>query len=98
MKTVLLYMLAASSKIHHKDWKRIKKPVRAIGAENIMMTLAEYYRQEGLQEGWQKGKQEGIQEGKQEGKEEGIQEGRKEGQIVAIERILSSRLEHCRKT
>ena len=92
LKTVLLYMLAASSKIHHKDLeKELKNRLRAIGAENIMMTLAEYYRQEGLQEGWQKGKQEGIQEGKQEGKEEGIQEGRKEGQIVAIERILSSR-------
>ncbi len=38
-----------------------------------------YLRQEGVQEGHQKGLQEGIQEGRQKGLQEGIQEGRQRG-------------------
>ena len=88
LKAVLLYMMTASSKVNHEDLeKELKKQLQYIGAENIMMTLAEHYRQEGIQEGWQSGKQEGIQEGLQEG----LQEGWQKGQNAAIQRILHSR-------
>lgn len=84
LKTVLLYMISASNKIQHKDLeKELKKQLQYIGAENIMMTLAEHYRQEGLQEGWQKGKEEGKQEGKQE--------GWYEGKLEDIKKILKIR-------
>ena len=103
LKTVLSYIIAASSNVKPEDLDKVLKSLLPyIGGENIMMTLAEYYRQEGrqegmtlaehyklegLQEGWQKGKE----EGKQEGREEGRQEGRIEGQRIAIRRILDSR-------
>ena len=79
-KIMLLYMIAASKKVKFKDIEReLNNQLRYIGAENIMMTLAEHY------------KQEGRQEGRQEGKQEGRQEGRKEGQVSAILRILDAR-------
>lgn len=87
LKTVLLYMIAGS-KVKHVDLeKELKSRLRSIGADNIMITLAEHYRQEGLQEGWHKG----TEEGWKKGKEEGLQEGLQKGQVAAIKKILNSR-------
>ena len=43
------------------------------------MTLAQQFRQEGIEKGIQEGRQEGIQEGRQEGIQEGRQKGIQEG-------------------
>lgn len=79
LKTVLLYMMAGS-KVKYADLeKELKSHLQPIGAKNIMMTLAEHY------------KQEGRQEGRQEGWQKGTLEGLQKGQIIALEKILQSR-------
>lgn len=50
------------------------------------MTIAEALKQEGIQEGIQKGKLEGIQEGIQKG----LEKGRREGIIAVAKNMLDS--------
>ena len=61
LKTVLLYMLTANSKVKHEDLeKELNSQLRYIGAENIMMTLAEHYIQQGMQKGRKEGQVDSI--------------------------------------
>ena len=67
------------------------------------MTLAQQFRQEGIEEGIQtgieegiqkgiqKGRREGITKGSQKGIDEGIQKGRREARIGLLRRLLQRR-------
>ncbi|HGJ5856720.1 Rpn family recombination-promoting nuclease/putative transposase, partial [Arsenophonus nasoniae] len=62
--------------------------------EGALMTIAQALRQEGLQEGLQRGKLEGMQigeqKGVQKGKLEGIQEGEKQASMKIARQMLES--------
>ena len=96
LKTVLLYIMTAGVKVNHEElYTELKNRLRYAGADNIMMTIAEHLRQEGLQEGLQKGMEQGIEQGMekgwQSGRQEGIQEGLYTGKLDDIQKILKIR-------
>ena len=72
----LSYIIEASE-INKQDFINVVKTGLSISGEKVM-TLAEQFRQEGMQEGVQLGKQEGLQLGKQAGILEGLQKGKLE--------------------
>lgn len=66
---------------------RLRERIVKIQDERLrtkVMTISDYFRQEGRQEGILEGVQKGRQEGIQEGIREGIQEGMSRGQLAAF--------------
>lgn len=61
-----------------------RKKILEIGGD-LMPTLAQLLKQEGMLEGIQKGMLEGIQEGRQKGMLEGIQQGIQKGRLEGIQ-------------
>jgi hypothetical protein len=93
--TILLtYMFRVIDPVHHHQ---LRAKIRQLGphAEEIAMTIAEQWHEEGLQEGIAKGLQEGIAKGLQEGIAKGLQEGiakgLQEGRIAALRSQLRSK-------
>ena len=91
-ETFLRYILSASQKLTKEDVEDIIKKVETNYPEGseIVMTLAEVLRQEGMQEGIQKGIQKGIQEGIQKGRQEERKETLSKTYKTAI-RLLTKR-------
>jgi len=59
--------------------------------EKEIMTLAEQWRNEGLEEGMQQGIQRGMQQGIQRGMQQGIQRGMQQGERIFLKRMLEKR-------
>ncbi len=81
--TVLRYLTSASDKITTEDLREALTETFPEKKNEIMMTLA----REWIEEGRQEGKLEGIKEGKLEG----IKEGKQEGELAVTLRILRKR-------
>jgi predicted transposase/invertase (TIGR01784 family) len=69
LQVVLEYVLQAAENIDIQDVHTALKTIPQ--GEELMPTIADKLRQEGMQKGRQEGRQEGIQEGRQEGRLEG---------------------------
>ncbi len=84
--TLLTYMFRVIDPVHHDQ---LRAKIRQLGrhAEEIAMTIAEQWYEEGRNEGIAKGREEGIAKGR----EEGIAKGREEGRIAALRSQLSSK-------
>ncbi len=67
-ETFIRYILNAGKRLTKEDITDIVKSIENAYPEGseVVMTLAEQFRQEGMQKGMQKGRQEGMQEGRQE--------------------------------
>jgi predicted transposase/invertase (TIGR01784 family) len=78
--SVLLRYLSAQKVVpmNTKQLKTVVEEALPKGGD-IMLSLAEQWIQEGVEEGKKQGKKEGIEEGKKQGKKEGIEEGKKQG-------------------
>jgi DNA-directed RNA polymerase specialized sigma24 family protein len=77
--TLLTYLFRVIDPVHHDQ---LRAKIRQLGphAEEIAMTIAEQWHEEGREEGIAKGREEGIAKGR----EEGIAKGREEGRIAAL--------------
>ena len=87
LKTVVKYLMESSDRITREDLQKAVKPLFESKKGEVMPTIAETLRKEGMQVGLQQGRLEGRQEGKQEGK----QEGRQEGTAALTLRLLQKR-------
>lgn len=76
--TLLTYMFRVIDPVHHDQ---LRARIRLLGphAEEIAMTIAEQWHEEGRQEGIAKGR------------EEGIARGREEGRVAALRSLLRSK-------
>jgi predicted transposase/invertase (TIGR01784 family) len=85
IETLLKYNLSVANLKHLEDTLDIiQEKLIDFEGKDIMPTVAEYLRREGLMIG----RQEGLQEGRLEGRQEGRQKGRQEGKSLFLLKLL----------
>ena len=81
IEAVLRYLVTGTDKLSAVDLQRVVSAIFPEGGDEVMLTLAEKWKQEGLQQG----RQEGRQEGRQVGLQQGIQTGLLDGIEVSLD-------------
>ncbi len=67
LKTVIKYLAETTARLSEKDLQKAVRPLFEGREGEIMPTIAETWKREGIQIGLQQGRQEGRQQGRQEG-------------------------------
>ncbi|MBI3654310.1 MAG: DUF4351 domain-containing protein, partial [Acidobacteria bacterium] len=86
------------NRVTQEDLSQAVTPLFASKKGEVMPTIAETLRKEGIQIGLRQGRQEGRQEGIQKGRQEGIQEGRREATVALTLRQLQKRFGRIAKS
>ena len=89
-----MFCMTYISETKEIDQDKLKKILEesSINGGDIMPTLAQRLREEGMQMGIEKGMQKGIQKGIQKGMQQGKQEGRQEAKIETAKQMLLDKM------
>ena len=93
-KDKVMFCMTYISETKEIDQDKLKKILEesSINGGDIMPTLAQRLREEGMQMGIEKGMQKGIQKGIQKGMQQGKQEGRQEAKIETAKQMLLDKM------
>jgi hypothetical protein len=88
-----LFRYISSRDVDRDNFRKTLNQLHNTDLKEKAMTLAEQWREEGREEGWEKGREEGLEQGWEKGLQEGRYAGREEGYTGEAHRSVIDVLE-----